>query len=467
MRKLILFIIASSLSFGAFNATVIWRTSAASGSNTNGGAFDPGVGSPGTDESTGSGTAITVTLVTGTTGTCSPSCTSTTHGPGNFIYIASGSGCNLSAWYEILSQAAGTITVDHSMGSGTDACVGTVGGPLATIAQAAAEVVAGNNVCVKADATYSIGTNIAISTAGGNGTPIVFQGYASTCGVSGNASDYEQATIQATSALTGLFTVTGSANQLRNFLINMNSETGTSRGITTSVALLVDNVIVENFATAGIAVTGGLLYGSNSRVTGGLSGCTAGLNLTGGTTIAFSILADTNNCTGIEASGTGLVCIYCIGANNIGGASSGIESTANVSTIFSCIGCMGYGNGNDGLLLTSAAVTLGLVRNSSFWGNTGSSIASSNALKQSINFDYNAYASGTLSNVLAGPHDVTLVADPTIAGASLNFAPNTSVVEGVGFPGILTTGGTGYVDIGPLQHKNPTGSGQVSYATAQ
>jgi hypothetical protein len=140
-RLSVLVLAAASVVYGAaFNATARWNVhpAGAGSADTNGGAFDPGVSSPGTDESLAdAGTAITVTSG-GTTGTASPAFSATTHGPGNFIHIASGSGCT-PGWYEILSQSAGTATFNVTMGSGT--CVGVIGGALATPAIAASLIV--------------------------------------------------------------------------------------------------------------------------------------------------------------------------------------------------------------------------------------------------------------------------------------------------------------------------------------
>jgi hypothetical protein len=461
-----------SPAFAAFNATAIWRTSTVSGSNTNGGAFDPGVGSPGTDASTGAGVAITVTLVSGTTGTCSPSCSATTNGPGNFIFIASGSGCTSSTWFEILSQAAGTITVDKTMGSATDACVGTLGGPLATIAQAAALVVAGNNVCVKADGTYSVSANIAVSTAGGNGTPIVYQGYTSNCGVNGVASDLGQATVQASAAVSGIFTVTVANINIDNFILDNNSETGTTRGINNSGAgLMVRNVVMKNFATSGItSATGAGVVVTNSRATAGLSGCTAGMFLTSGAGTFFADLSDTNNCNGFQIGNTAVI-LFSISANNVGASSDGFNMADGSTLTATILNSLAYGNGRDGIHTTLAAGQGGIfARNDVFWGNSGKAINLSTALAgQTIQFNYNAYASGSLTNVNAGPNDVTLTGDPTIAGASLNFMLNSTAGAGAalkaaGFPGALNTGGTGYIDMGPLQVSPYV---QVSSATAK
>src|ERR1035437_4446074 len=473
MKRLLVFVICCTGAFGAaFNATTIWRTSIAlPGVDTNGGAFDPSVASAGTNESQTAGVAITVTLTgSGTTGTGSPAFTSTTHGPGDFIHIASGTGCTVG-WYEILSQSSGTATFNVSMGSSTDNCVGTIGGPLLTIAKAAALVVAGNNVCVKADGTYSISANIAMSTAGAYGAPIIYQGYTTTCGVSGSNSDQGKATVQASEALTGMFTISGDGIEILNFILDNGSHTGTASGINLTGSALIDNVQVKNFATDGIIAAGYLVL-SNSRITGGLSGCTTGIASTSANGfVAFMVVVDTNACVGIRNQENAFTCAFCIIANNTG--SDGIVSNYNYG-VESITNSLFYGNGGAGFheLATNTSGRI-LLRNNVFWNNTGGSILVDTLQPGNVWADWNAYAAASLSGATAGANDVILTADPTVAGASLNFAPNATEGGGAalkvkGFPGVLGTGGTGYLSIGPLQ-PNPAGSAapQTSWGTAQ
>ena len=186
MRKLILLFCLSIPAFGTINGTMQWdmRTT---GSNSNSGGYDPGVVSPGTDESQqDSGTAISITLATGTTGTGSPAFTSTTHGPGNTVNVTGGSGCTTGI-FEILSQAAGVATFDHSMGTATDVCTGTIGGSWAgglcptnsggtsCTSGTLLNVQSGNTVWIKAG-TYTYTALIVVTPS------ITFEGYYSTHG---------------------------------------------------------------------------------------------------------------------------------------------------------------------------------------------------------------------------------------------------------------------------------------------
>ena len=187
--------------------------------DTNGGAFDSGVSSPGTDESQGAGTAITITLTGTTTGTGSPAFTSTTHGPGNFVHIASGSGCTVG-WYEITSQSSGTATFDHAMGSTSNMCVGVIGGSLLTIGQANTNPTSGNTIWIKSG-TYTLTTTVAVTLA-----TLTFNGYGTTHGDNGTAPLITTATNS-----TVLFT-SGSAGPGSNVWTDISfSNTATTRAM--------------------------------------------------------------------------------------------------------------------------------------------------------------------------------------------------------------------------------------------
>ena len=186
-----------------------------------------------------------------------------------------------------------------------------------------------------------------------------------------------------------------------------------------------------------------------------------------GPNFAIDCVAYSNSCTGFLCSSGTL--IRCISANNTGASTYYGFSTGGSSF---CIleSCMAYGNQGDGIHIT--AIGGFTIRNCIIYGNTGYAINSPSTLinATSINNDYNAYGGNNsggaqLNNVSGGAHDVTLTADPTVAGSSNNFALNSTAgggasCAGAGFPGILRIGGTGYQSIGPLQ---PNPSTSVTY----
>lgn len=118
-----------------FNGTVIWYIST-TGSDSNGGGFDPGVGSPGTNMATGSAVAFTDLVLATSTTAASVTLGFASASVGNTIHITGGSGCTVGV-YEILSQAAGTATFNASMGTATDTCSGNAYGSFATVCSAA------------------------------------------------------------------------------------------------------------------------------------------------------------------------------------------------------------------------------------------------------------------------------------------------------------------------------------------
>ena len=132
MRKLILLLCLLSLpAFGAWPYGIQWDVQT-TGSDSNGGGFDPTVTSPGTNKAMGSVVLFSDLVAVGTTATSVTLAFDSTT-PGNFIHIVSGSGCT-AGWFDLVSQSGGTATADHSMGTGT--CTGRAYGPLLTICNA-------------------------------------------------------------------------------------------------------------------------------------------------------------------------------------------------------------------------------------------------------------------------------------------------------------------------------------------
>ena len=160
-------------------------------------------------------------------------------------------------------------------------------------------------------------------------------------------------------------------------------------------------------------------------------------------------------------------CIRCISANNTGGASDGFQLSANsCACIVNIDQSVAYNNGRDGIRV--APGTILNITNTVVYGNAGFGI-NDNATNPLIigqsNTDYNAFGSntsGARANIPAGSHDVALSGDPFVSGSGANFAPSTTTagkqIQGTGFPGALLVGGTGYLDMGALQHQS-TGGG--------
>jgi len=466
---------------GAFGSKTQWYVDGSGGSDNNGGGFDSGVGSPGTDES-GTATAITITLTGTTTGTCAPACSATTHGPGNIIRIASGTGCTLATNYEIISQSAGTITVDKAMGSNTNVCVGVIGGPFATINAATAKTVTANTVNVKDSATYSISAALTAPASGAAGTPTIMRGYHSTVGDAGNCTISPTGigcpVVQATAGVFTMLTFSNIDMAIKNFVFDCNSQT-TSTGLSlNSNSASAFNMTIKNCAATGLvaAVSGGE-SASHIWVHGGTSGCSQGVQVAnngGGTFV--SVVSESNLCTGfnIGNQASTFMCVFCVSANNTGASSDGFQiNTANTSASgVWIVSSAAYKNGRDAFRITSVNGSPEVnVRYSYAYGNSGKSFNSSaGALLGTQQFNWNAYESGTLNNILAGPNDITLTADPTIGGGSGNFALNTTsggglLLLGTAFPGSIGSS-VGNLSVGPIQPLVNSSTVNVSGSTA-
>jgi hypothetical protein len=105
----------------AINASAIWRVRP-SGSNTNGGGYDPGIAGAATDYSQqnaaqASGSAGTATGTTTFTDAVANNFTSTM--VGNAIWIASGAGFTVGAYFVTAYTSASQVTLDRSPGTGT------------------------------------------------------------------------------------------------------------------------------------------------------------------------------------------------------------------------------------------------------------------------------------------------------------------------------------------------------------
>jgi hypothetical protein len=129
---------------------------------------------------------------------------------------------------------------------------------------------------------------------------------------------------------------------------------------------------------------------------------------------------------------------------------------------------VGDGNGRDGFRCVSAASCDALaILNSVFVNNTGWGIisATTDYAGKALLVNYNGYynnTAGSISQLPTGANDVSLSGDPFVNAAADNFALDNTASEGaalrgVGWPGALVVGGTGYIDIGPLQHQDAGG----------
>jgi hypothetical protein len=149
----------------AFASTMVWEVRT-TGSDSNGGGFDPTSGTPGTDYSQQDSPQITYTdlVIDGTTNT---KCTSdgnpfTSAHVGNVINITSGTGFTVQR-VQVMSVSGSTATCDKSLGTlSSTGGNGKLGGGLASPGQASALAVSGNTVYVKSG-TYTLTSSSNVS----------------------------------------------------------------------------------------------------------------------------------------------------------------------------------------------------------------------------------------------------------------------------------------------------------------
>lgn len=445
-------VILASPAWGAIGAGTQWdvRTT---GSDTNGGAFDPGVGSPGTDESTSAGVAITITLTGTTTGTGSPVFSATTHGPGNFVHIASGSGCT-TGWFEILSQAAGTATFDHAMGTAANVCVGTLGGSMATpTATVALMTVSGNTAWIQSG-TYTVTAQIALPSAGFGLATIA--GYGSTHGDFGTAP----LITTSTSGLQSIVLVNSGASwNLTN--LSWSNTTGGTRSIgfyqnVASVFTFIDKNTWDGFTTAIHNP-----YSNASFVTSitrnEIKNCTIGINVVSGFQLEGSYI---HGCTtGLQVSTTGNTRASVDHTVISGGTNSIVLNNGSQPTAFFLTNSVLASPSGDAI--SSGVTALHLFMTSSIiYGAGGFGI---NATGNSLFMrgpGYNAWGSNTSGNVSSGAvysTDLTGISNPFVSATNFALAAGATALKASGFPGVFPGGlTTGYIDIGAAQSQAAT-----------
>jgi len=351
----------------SLSATVVWEVRP-SGSDTNGGGFDPGVSAPGTDFSVQDAAQIAFTdLVIGATNT---QLTSASHpfgstSPGNFINITSGTGFT-TGWYEILSVSGSTATMDRAVGTASSTGgVGNLGGGFASPGQAMSQAVASNIVYVKnvgatiytLSSTANVaGGRITISVGGSTANaPFQMIGYSTNRTLTNSDSP---PTLNAGASMSGvtvqMIFINSQYVRVRNFkLRNTNSQAGGNQstmlhmnGTAYNLAELIDidNNNVSNWY--GIYWGGNELHCYDCAVRN-VNGH-AGIDGAGGSTACSAKYCFVSNCTGGGYNQQGQF-FRCISYSCTGTASDGFNpgSAAGVNYI----DCVAYNSGRDGFKL--------------------------------------------------------------------------------------------------------------------
>jgi hypothetical protein len=363
--------------------------------------------------------------------------------------------------------------MDRSVGSSNSSGGnGKLGGALADPFTAAP--VLGNRIYVKSG-TYSTASGFSSSLAqspANNAPPNRLLGYSTSRGDNG------QPTLQASANSTTLITLTGAGWVIENFILDCNSKL-TSTGLTSNSSFtVVRNCVAKNFTVAGITLSGGTDSAiEDCEITGGISGATAGINISGGS-VDFLLRnwVHDNVCPGLLITSSHTI-LWNLITNNTGASSDGIQCQYGCQIFNNTI----HGNGRHGINKTD-------IFYASYWRNNiltsnggfGAVGASGAGIPADPSFDGNAYwnnTSGARSNMddtstnaidgvaaYTNVFDKTLTGTPYNASGSNDFSLNSTAGAGAscragGTPGTWLNGvPTGYLDMGAVQHLDSASS---------
>lgn len=422
----------------AFLATMQWdvRTS---GSDSNGGGFDPTAGVPGTDYSQQNSPQVTYTdlVIDGTTNT---KCTSaafpfTSAHVGNVINITSGTGFTVQR-VQIISVSAAVATCDKSLGTlSSTGGNGKLGGGLLTIPTAAGLMVSGNRMWIKSG-TYTL-TSVVSLTAYNN---IFIAGYGTTHG------DFGTPPLITTSTNSTKLFRTGSGDNTARLAYNF-----INLHMSNTASVRDKGVEAMNGNAPGIFYRCQLIgfseaIGKDSGATFApflhleeteIGNCTVnGAITTSDQIIAINCYIHDITFNGIQAgTGGGLMVLNNSLFTNCGDAGFG-NYDSDVSEMFYIInGCTFAGNGqgfrSGGSSGPVAAAIVSIV-NSIFYDNT-TGVLCPLAPRNGLMNRNNAYGANGAdrTNYPAGVEDVTLSADPFTNAAGGDYSLNNTTGGGV------------------------------------
>lgn len=433
------------------------------GNDTNGGGFvatgtdysqQDAKNTVGNNISTTDAVAVGTGVITSVTGTFTSAIV------GNIIYLQGGTGTLAAGWYQVITFTSATsITVDRNVAAGTGITM-NIGGALASPGMAGGAFVsgssiAGNTFYIKAG-TYTVTSASANVTNGCFSTSAIvyWEGYQTTRGDLGT-----QPLIQASGISTfTLLTATGIESAITNLKLDGATLTS-SRGVLAAANML--NVTAINCTNSAIVGSGSRSVITRCQATG----CTTQPAILDVNINIDSIAYDNTN-VGFSASGANASFIRCIADSNTGASSDGFAQSGQNAAFANCVA---YANGRDGFRATGGGVVaenclaesntgfgylinnvnVGRLLNCGTYLNTGGAVSlgtgkfvyNTNAIVGSASFFTNAAGQDFSLNTTAG------------GGAAARAA---------GFPGVLTVGGTGYLDLGALQHADPAGGSGAS-----
>lgn len=458
----------------AIGNAAAWEVRTAAGSDTNGGGFIRGAS--GTDYSqqnskntSGNNISTTDASFSGTT-LSSATASFTSAIVGNVIYVN-------GAWYQVtVFTNSTTVTVDRS-GSGSSLTM-NIGGALATLTQAVTNAQQNNLIYCTGSQTTTATVTLSLAVSGSGSLASDYLSY-SIIGYGSTRGDGGQFTLQTSTNSVNGITIASGAGQilLQNLLIKCTAGTpgdgiiaGTSGG---SYDLFLDNCRITGW-NEGIRSPFSTQYWILPIT---LHNCEVDSNTSHGVhSIAFTALFD---CYIYNNGGIGFFMDTASGQASAGFVShnttyqsnttAGIKHSGSVgSSVSTAPGYMTnnafIGNGIGYQMNVNAATVL--FENNIVYNNTtgveGTTAMTIVGIVRN-NFFYNNGTART--NFPVGSGDITGTGNPftSTTGGSPNLALNTTSGAGAacraaGFPGVLQVGGTGYVDIGPLQHQDSGGA---------
>lgn len=467
----------------ALSAAIEWDV-ASTGADTNGGGFK--AGASGVDKSQQDAPAWALTTAT-SAGSGNTLLDASAHADmvGNLAWTVSGTNLTANSFFEVTSVSPGVSITFSTNNAGTAIATGAVangtlniGGRLATLgaAMVSAGARAGNTVWVKGTLATLTATTTLTNSGDSTDGPINVTGYTTTHGDGGHFT--------LTSATNSVALVTMASADRHHWKGFNFTHTAATRGngfvtsVGASVSWVIEDFVIDgclngiNFASS-FAISGNIFNGE-------VKNCTArGISLLGSAIAVRNIYAHDNASDGmaIDFTGGGLAEFERCTFDTNGGQGLEVPSAAAAYSLV-VDGCNFYGNTSDGLLLTRSASAVPSVRitNNIFCANGGYGINSSAAGWLNYIEDYNAFGSGggvantsgARQNITAGAHDVTVTALPWTDAANGDFSLNATAgggasVKAAGTPGTLPgMTGTGYADMGVLQHQDSGGSGGVN-----
>jgi hypothetical protein len=486
MKPLILLLLLSLPTFATISGSTVWEVRPTVGNDTNGGGFV--TGASGTDfsqqnakNSGGNNSSETDAVAVGTTTITSATASFTAAIVGNIVFFSGGTGTITAQWRQVATFVNGTtITIDASIAASTGMTM-NIGGALATPAQAYTNAISSNTIWGKATASYTVTS--AQTLAGQNGQPITFIGYTTTRGDNG------QFTWTTATNSIDLFTFSNAYNYVfQNVIFSTTAGTPgdgfhASAGGGTSGLVHFVNCSLQGFA---VAILGNFsatesfvtIIVENTEIKTSVA---QGIFNDGVTVVLGSYIHDngtdgiaTENAIG-QVTGPLFVAHSIIKSNGANGINYNVNTGSPINSAYIwpiLLNNAIINNTNDGIRLNVNAP-----------GQPGSIIAWNNIIDSNGGFGingvgtpplgigltsflsnaYRANTSGNQNNFSAGTGDVALSADPFVSRGGNNFALNSTAgggtaCKGAGFPGVLQIGGTGHIDIGPLQSSGGGGS---------